>query len=143
MRVSVRFLPLLRQMLPEPTERAGVTHGPILSRVKTGQFVTTDIEFWRPANKRNREFRFSRIYCVPGWRVRQADYDACHAAGETLFFVLEMDEFGTVYAKILSDRQLSRNRPFIRAHLDTLIAKQRGNSAIAGAVDVVAQVGLV
>lgn len=132
--------PLLRQMISEPMAEAGVTHGAVLSRLRGGAFDRTDVELWRPTGARRGELRIARFYDVPGWFVDSTRYQQETARGTRLFYVLEMDIFGSVFAKVLTDRQLAAGDPLIAGHLGNLIARHGGRSAVMGAVDLVRHV---
>jgi hypothetical protein len=134
------FGPLLQQMISEPGPGAGVTHGEILSQRLGGGFHSTEVELWPPTGARDKELRFARIYDVPGWHVDEAVYERENRSGRILFYVLEMDIFGTIFAKVLNDTQLSAGYPLVAQHLARLIARRRRNRAIVGAVDVARQV---
>ena len=134
---SGSFGPFLRQMISEPTAQTGVTHGNILSRTRGGGFRATDVELWRPTDARDRELRIARVYEVPAWSLSEADFLRGASAGETRFYVLEMDEFGSVFAKILTRTQLTVSHSLLAEHLTLLESRRRGNRAIVGAVDLV------
>jgi hypothetical protein len=140
LRAPLQFEPLLRQMVSEPGPSEGVTHGRVLSRVQGLRFVRTDVELWRPTGARSNEVRIARIYEVPGWKIDSIAYRRATAGGEQLFFVLEMDVFGTVYAKLLTRTQLSEADPQIQQHIENLEARQRTGRAIVGAVELVRRV---
>lgn len=131
------FGPLLRQMISEPTSQPGVSHGSILSRSRRGGFQSTDVELWRPTDARDRELRIARVYEVPAWSISEAEFLRSASSGEPLFYVLEMDEFGSVYAKTLTRSQLTASHLLLAEHVASLESRRRGRRALVGAVDLV------
>lgn len=140
LRVPLQFEQMLRQIVSEQSDSEGVTHGYVLSRAQGSRFVRTDVELWRPTDARSNEMRIARIYEVPGWAIDSEAYERATDGGEELFFVLEMDVFGTAFAKLLTTTQLSGADPLIQQHLANLAARQRAGRAIVGAVDLVRRV---
>lgn len=134
------FLPLLSQMLSEAGGEAGVTHGRVLSSVGAGRSSETIVELWPPTNARPNELRIARFYEVPGWAVRDEQFQRAVQRGERLFYVLEMDIHGTVTAKVMTDRQLSRDNEVINQHIENLASRGPHRRSIIGAVDVVRNV---
>jgi hypothetical protein len=110
--------------------------------MRRGVFNRTDVELWRPTDAREGELRIARIYGVPGWFVDQRRYEQITARGSSMYYVLEMDIFGTVFAKVLTARELAAGDPLIAQHLAALVARRRGQGAITGAVDLVQRIAV-
>jgi hypothetical protein len=138
-RAPLRFEQILRQVFSEPTDRTGVTHAPVLCRGQGSELIPIDVELWRPTDSREKELRLARSYMVPAWGISPNAYQRATSTGEKLFYVLEMDVFGTVFAKLLTGSQLAAADPLIQQHLARIESKQRAGWAIVGAVDLVSR----
>ena len=123
-------------MFAERTSDKRVTYGNVLS-YGGRQPSETRVELWSPTKARPRELRISRFYEVPGWEVDERSFRKAKGAGQKMFYVLEMDTEGTIAAKVMSVRQLSRSNASVGAHIMRVSANSPPGRSIIGAVDVV------
>lgn len=137
-----RFEPLLRDLLPDPGGEDGITQGAVNWTGPDGRHGNSILELWPPTPARQSELRLARFYEVGGWAVSEEELQRRSAAGERLFYVLEVTPRGRRVARIATEQQLRAESPQLGQLIEARSASTADGHAVRVGLDRATGVGL-
>lgn len=130
------YSPILLRFFPLATADPDMYHGWLLWRDAAGvvrrQLAILDL----PNLSRNSEIRITRINEIRAWDIDEPAYTQDIAQNLRWFFVLELDNNGDVFARILKQQDLQYESVLINRHVTNRIANHiNSHHAIKGAIE--------
>jgi hypothetical protein len=124
----------LQQILPNAGPRLDVTQGVVCWQTPTG-VAQSVVELWSPTRQRPLELRLAQWAGVGAWNITDSTFNGETSAGRRLFYILELDVAGLVWARVLKEADLGGENPMVANHIRNRIQGTQGRRAVTGLVD--------
>ncbi|MGC4033098.1 MAG: hypothetical protein QM754_15450 [Tepidisphaeraceae bacterium] len=115
-----------------------MSQGNVFWKTNDGRINSTTIEVWPPTKSRGKELRLANFADVDAWKLLPSVFKGKPkkkgAAKPIYFYLLEMDDEGMVWARVISSDTLAAESTLLRDHIRWQ-QKSRGTKAIKGMVD--------
>lgn len=131
------WAPFFGRLFTTPSAKKGVVKGKVHWVNGIGRIRSVDIECWRPTKARPNELRLGKIHLVGGWVVNEAAYAASHERGKKWFYCLFLDDRNRLWARLLTEEDLSNEPEAVRDYVRRRIQETRAGATVYGAISLV------